>query len=433
MKTIYDLLTEHEHKKTGVYGDDPVSTETWNWQTYELMKTAIKMISTGDLSGFDYLAIADLQPVDMYKYLTLCKKEIRFQKNNIKNACLDILYQTMDIDYAQYALVLLTLVPQDEESYHLVLLYLIGKPFRYYALRVIISWKDGNQELLNLLKEYECSDDILRLLKVDNDEIKNWLLLKCPINEHSIYTLFEKSGAYDLLASHKPMSDEVYHRISHFIYVLTEKRSFTTISHYEDAYNLLKSYLEASKDHQKTMKDYYAIGHLLTYILISYENEMSDCEALAKVFVTSKECRSLLKQDLSQKGMGIDFAIECGLPYVGRYAKYVFKHFKEDPYIIQELETGYHHLYFMPDRVVVALLPYLQKYYKQTGDLSPLYYVRHNLYKHPGVGEDLIQLCLKSDNENLVETAHKILGAWKNCKSGEDCFDNDAFWPIVKS
>lgn len=364
------------------------------------------------MKGYDELVALDFRPIELYDYFKSYGKEMRPQMQNLRKTCLDVLYHTTSIKKAKYALLLLMNVPKDEEIRDLVMLYESDQEFSFYTIRVIASWDDGNFELFKLLKAGVYANDwALKLFEPETEEMKNWLLMKCVLSDYTAIDVFKKSGAYDLLVNNKTMSDEVYHRLSEFIYVPTNIGPTIGISYDEDYPTLLKTYLEISLEHQKTLDDYFAVGNLLSYVKeFSLEDHLSDCIALANTYIHSKGCRELLDHVLSHEGYGYGFAKYFDIPSVDKLAEYIFN--KSDPHLdhLMMLSFNFH-------EAVAKMVPYMRKYYEETGDLDVVFHAQMGLEKHPGAGKNLVELCLKSDDESIVEMGQKILKEWQKKKT----------------
>ena len=432
MKTIYSLLLNNKDSHSSVSDGDLVAP---GFEEHELLfhvivpkpydhrfERAIEKINRGDLEGFDDLNKFKDCPYFYYDTLVSYAQNLDLNLDVLRKSCLDVLYHTKSFNQAKYALILLTLVPKDEEIRDVVMLYEGDEEFSYYTTQVIASWSDGNQEFYQMMeageifKGYYTIDYTLKVFEPVTKEMKTYLLLECPIYEYTVMEIFEKSGAFDLLVNKEELNDDVYHRMSTFIYMLTRKDSpLVGLGYYDEYLEILDAYIEASYTHNKIMKDYYGIGNALKYIENRrLERFIPHAAEFAHEMVYSEECQDLMNECLVMAGgfQAFEFAQIFHFEYIDTLADYIFKDLDERFYIILKLTWPQ---YREPDdENLLRLIPYMRSYEEKTGDYTVILLLKRILNEHPGAGEDLLKKCLNSDDEDKRKEAQDILEAWEN-------------------
>lgn len=380
---------------------------------YKRFDEAIALANDGCLEAFDLLTTFEEEGYCPFMVTGYFMDYIRHHPMNtkqIRTIALDRVYHSLDIDEVKYALLFLNLFPDDEEVKKAVRLFALDSEFTYFALYAMIEWDHHNEEIFKIAKKVNGWGlyQALSFLQADTPAIKKWILYKADFDQYSIHYVFEKSGVEEILTNHQHVSEEVFHRITLFIDEFMDPSTISNIERYVDSEKMISAFLEEATLHHLVYEDFQTISLIKSH----YERHYPEIAQICDTFLHSTRCTLLVKKQLA-KGCGFRFAKKIGVPYRQEMVDFIENNF------IRHITTCISLLKFEPE-VITDLMPFVYHLYECDHDLYHLLIFKGALGHFPGLGEDLVQLALRSDDADLRGAADEIIYDWQRIEAARN-------------
>ena len=359
---------------------------------------------------------------DFQKYILEHRQEL--DPTNVYRYAVYAVTRSFDIECVKYGMSILELFNTDtnEELKKVVRTLGLSEEFTQFAMFIMLTWQDGNNELFKLAQKVHGWGRIeaIEKLKPETDEIKRWLLLDGIHNDilaaYSAYECWSKSGAEEVLKA-GPTREE-FAGIRDIIEGLLDEGPCEGISLLDNAEDVLIRFLEQAKELSDSIQDYYVIRS----IKISCEDdENADPRiiALCNELLDSDNCKALVAEGV-KRGEYVDLAKEMGLDYREdvfcamkadvQQRSHLCTYLMDDPeYKDKVLELFRKELSLSDMKTAPGTSHGLgQQYWKQ----SAVGYVLQELKRYPLEGIDFVETGLQSEPIRSRNMALKALESW---------------------
>ena len=291
-----------------------------------IMGEALKAANSGDYKAADFSfaklgektrALSAID--DFQKYILEHREELN--PGNIHKYAVHAVTEVSDRETVKYGLEMLELLKtaDNEEVRKIVRTIGLSDEFTIFAIFVMLTWEDGNNEVFQLAKKIHGWGRIhaIERMKPETDEIKKWLLLEGVHNNvmaaYSALECWNKSGAYEVLMA-GPTREE-FAGIRDIIYGLLDEGPADGISEIEGADEVLTRFLIVAKEYADSIKDYEVVRNIRIHNEYG-DDKNAEIDALCRELLFTDRCKALTAEAVKE-GQHINMAKDLGLDYKG--------------------------------------------------------------------------------------------------------------------
>ena len=347
----------------------------------------------------------------------------RLNAPNLFVSAEDILFESRNIESVKFALLILEMAgPVREEMREAIRTLGLCDEFTLYAIRDMLEWENGNDEVFELAKKVRGWGRIhaVRFLEPSRPEIKKWLLDEGVDNtvmpDYSALDVWEKAGVGELLKG--SVTADEFRKAGVILDALISEGPVKGISGIENREEAVGNYLARAKENELDAADYERILRISKWAALEYngfDELCADCGDL----LASEECAQAIREGLEQgKGLEVAEALEID------YGDSLLKCLEED------FDRQYHNVTYLlrlPDYFGQAIDVFrnrldLEKmraeptkelgFGKENENYMQLDCVVYALADHPCEGEDLVLTCLWAPGMRMRSSALRTLSEW---------------------
>lgn len=266
--------------------------------------------------------------VDQLQYCIMENLDLLDQSRLRKYAIECILCSTKD-DLVKVGLVINELYDEPgDELKEIVRTLALSDEFTLFAAWNILSWKNSNEELLEIAKKVHGWGriGIVKIIEPTTNEIRRWLLFNGVSNHIASFECalecFIKSDAHELLKGN--MTYEEFEAVGNILYGLIDgpKKDLSIIDGWQD---LIHLYMLAAYNFELSLSDHELIlSFYKNAPSLGFINVKEDCEKL----LNSDRCKTLVL-DAVEDGHALELAEFLAIPYEDELLNAMERDFQE--------------------------------------------------------------------------------------------------------
>lgn len=260
---------------------------------------------------------------------------------NVFEYAVHAVVDSADKECIKYGLSMLELfdIEQNESIKNVVRTIGLSDEFSLFAIFIMLSWEDGNNEVFQLAKKVHGWGRIHAVERIEptTKEIKYWLLADAVHNwimpAYSALTCWEKSGADSVLRG--DLNREEFSGLRDIIEGLLDEGSVPGISEIENSDDVIITFLNQAKNLASHIDDYEVIRS----IRIHFEDEDTgnpNIVDLCREILSSDSCMAAVKGAVV-RGQSIPLAHELGIDYRADVFKVLESDFEEKAHVCDTL------------------------------------------------------------------------------------------------
>lgn len=252
-----------------------------------IMKNAVATASEANFDKADKLfcelgqkvrAISVIDDIQSY----IIENRDSLSANNIYNYTIHAIMYSADTECVKFGFCLLELFNTDNSNKLKDIVRTMGlsDEFSIFAIFIMQSWTDGNNEVFQLAQKIHGWGRIhaVERIEPETDEIKEWLLRDGVHNTilpaYSALICWQKSNAESILKGNISSAD--FSGIRDLIQGLIDEGPVPGISQLENGTEIITTFLNKAKNRELTDADYDVIQNILAY----YEDDIANCDII---------------------------------------------------------------------------------------------------------------------------------------------------------
>lgn len=395
----------------------------------DIMGEALKAASRGDLKNADISfarlgeKVRALSVIDEFqKYIMEHREELN--PENVYKYAIHAVTESCDKETVKYGLEMLELLKTgiDEGTKEIIRTIGLSDEFSLFALFVMHTWENGNNEVFQLAKKIHGWGRIHAVERIEPEtgEIKRWMLLEGVHNNvmdaYSALECWDKSGAHDILMA-DPTKEE-FIGIRDIINGLLDEGPAEGISRIEDADDILIRFLNVAKKYADSIKDYRTINNIKNY----YEDEEkqnAEIASLCEELLSSDNCRVLVSEAVKE-GCHVDMAKDLGIDYKDDVLAVMEKDFEHKSllclYIMDDPQYKDKVLELFRQKLTLSELKAkpgtTMGLGKESWKQRTIQFVLQELRRYPLEGQDFVEVALQTEPVRTRNLAIGTLNRW---------------------
>ena len=349
-----------------------------------------------------------------------------FKAGDLYEAALYFLLETPDRECVKFGLILLELLDTDHNEAVKQDVRTVGlsDEFTLFAVFVMLTWRDGNNEIFRLAQKVHGWGRIhaITYLEPRASSVKKWLLTQAVQNDvmdsYSALDCWNKADAWFVLRNHPTY--EQFAGIRKILHAFMEEGPAARISALKNRDEVLACFLDVAERMTLTLDDYQVI-----FEINSYYKERGDgytrhpLDFKSKKILLTYHCWCVVI-DAVKEGRAMELALGCGID-VKRYVPDLLKasvkeHMHLCRYVMHDeecrketLETFRQAL--SPEQIKTTpgtTLGLGDDYWKE----HALEYLLQELRQYPGEGTEFVEAALQTEPVRTRNSALYLLECW---------------------
>lgn len=293
-----------------------------------IMKNAVATASEANFDKADKLfcelgqkvrAISVIDDIQSY----IIENRDSLSANNIYNYAIHAIMYSADTECVKFGFCLLELFNTDNSNKLKDIVRTMGlsDEFSIFAIFIMQSWTDGNNEVFQLAQKIHGWGRIhaVERIEPETNEIKEWLLRDGVHNTilpaYSALICWQKSNAESILKGNISSAD--FSGIRDLIQGLIDEGPVPGISQLENGTEIITTFLNKAKNRELTDADYDVIQNILAY----YEDDIANCDIidLCKEIINLKgkeiKCMDINYEEIAGKAVEYAKSIDIKLDF----------------------------------------------------------------------------------------------------------------------
>lgn len=365
--------------------------------------------------------------IDMFQEYVQ-ENQDKLSVKNVINFAVDLILEGTKVEAVKFGMSLLELIDLEgqDQIKDLIRLLALSDEFTLYAAFLMRGWENPNKELFDILQKVKGWGRVhlVRMIEVDSEEIEEWLVRNGVHNDvvpaYSGIDCYRKVHYLERIQN--PILDlEDYRGLADILDAMLDEGPVAGISAFENAEEIMQAFFAAAKIRTDLeAQDYVSLIDLRDYI-----QEKEDVSAAFKeeltLFLQLKQVKETIQRAL-EKGAAFEIARRLQMDYQAYAYRAVEANFVKnawiasllikDSYKVQEIiDLAYEK--FCAEQIGTGAADEIglgEKFETHQALTMILQVLRDRIH----VGENLIQLALKSPVVSNRNVALSVLEAWKN-------------------